>query len=342
MKDDSSSSGLLLSSALFAISCFWAFRPRQEENDNDDYDDFRLLQKAHSLRLGLTKPPLSQFRVVAILVTEHKELIFGTNVESYGSLTNTLCAERAACAQYLLQYPQQTTRPAITDVYIVSDADVPISPGCLCREFLSGLVCEARIVMQSKDPNSKPWVSHLQELFPRPSLYNRLDIQQQLALGKSLSSSQQQVLFSGHFPVGNLTQQDILNLWNAALQATKEDSRDKVFPMRYGAAALIKVDDGIHRLVSACAVKAVEYGSSQDSLCQLWTLVSKQLEQITAVILVDQFGILHSPAAVARSVWTEYGGGSVPILLYKNDNTPKAELEAVPMESLAPYTPKIW
>ena len=338
MEYSSSSSSLLVSSALFAFSCLFALR---SPKDDDGTDDYNLLKKAHALRLSLTKPPLSQFRVVAILVTERKELIFGTNVESYGSLTNTLCAERAACSQYILQYPDQSTRPLITTIYIVSDADVPISPGCLCREFLVGQnlsETKTRIVMQSADASSKPWVSCLQELFPRPSLYNRLHIQLQLELGKSLSSKQQ---FSGH-AVGSLSQQDILNLWNTALQAAKSDTRDKVFPMRYGAAALIKVDDGIHRLVSACALKAVEYGSSQDALCQLWTLVAQQLDQITAVILVDQFGILHPPAAVARSVWTEYGGGDVPILLYKHDNTPKAELEAVPIESLAPYVPKIW
>ncbi|GAX22814.1 hypothetical protein FisN_24Lh096 [Fistulifera solaris] len=333
----SPSSTLLISSALFVFSCLFARRSIKDDSN----DDSTLLRKAHSLRLSLSKPPLSQFRVVAILVTERKELIFGTNVESYGSLTNTLCAERAACSQYILQYPDQETRPFISTIYIVSDADVPISPGCLCREFLSGQnlsASQTRIVMQSADTSSKTWVSCLQELFPRPSLYNRLNIQQQLELGTALSLQQP---FSGQ-SVGSLSQQDVLNLWNTAWEAAKSDVRDKVFPMHYGAAALIRVDDGIHRLVSACALKAVEYGSSQDALCQLWTLVSKQLEQITAVILVDQFGLLHTPAAVARSIWAEYGGGSVPIILYKYDNTPKAELEAVPMESLAPYVPKIW
>ena len=110
-------------------------------NDEEDIAD---LLSAHRYRLSLTPPRQSSFRVVAILFYElsddgnndghdkARHSVVGTNDEPC-AISGSLCAERAA----LLQLRFVPNLRQITKVVIVTDSPQPISPGMLCREFMS-------------------------------------------------------------------------------------------------------------------------------------------------------------------------------------------------------------
>ena len=117
----------------------------------DDEEDIADLISAHQHRLCLTPPRQSSFRVVAIMFYElsddnnnndgtdedktanqARHFVVGTNDEPC-AISGSLCAERAA----LLQLRFVPNLRQITRVVIVTDSPQPISPGMLCREFMS-------------------------------------------------------------------------------------------------------------------------------------------------------------------------------------------------------------
>ena len=115
----------------------------------DDEEDIADLISTHRYRLSLTPPRQSSFRVVAILFYElsdddndgndqgrnanpDRHFVVGTNDEPC-TISGSLCAERAALLQ--LRFVPNLRR--ITKVVIVTDSPQPISPGMLCREFMS-------------------------------------------------------------------------------------------------------------------------------------------------------------------------------------------------------------
>ena len=110
-----------------------------------DEQDIGDLISAHRYRLSITPPRQSSFRVVAILFYElsssdddgdgrrrRRHSVVGTNDEPC-TISGSLCAERAALLQ--LRFVPNLAR--ITRVVIVTDSAQPISPGMLCREFMS-------------------------------------------------------------------------------------------------------------------------------------------------------------------------------------------------------------
>ena len=111
-----------------------------------DEQDIGDLISAHRYRLSITPPRQSSFRVVAILFYElsssdddgdgrrwrRRHSVVGTNDEPC-TISGSLCAERAALLQ--LRFVPNLVR--ISRVVIVTDSSQPISPGMLCREFMS-------------------------------------------------------------------------------------------------------------------------------------------------------------------------------------------------------------
>eukprot|EP00562_Extubocellulus_spinifer_P023064 CAMPEP_0178628630 /NCGR_PEP_ID=MMETSP0698-20121128/9524_1 /TAXON_ID=265572 /ORGANISM="Extubocellulus spinifer, Strain CCMP396" /LENGTH=187 /DNA_ID=CAMNT_0020267893 /DNA_START=149 /DNA_END=709 /DNA_ORIENTATION=+ len=121
--------------------------------------DITDLIAAHRYRLSLTPPKQSNFRVVALIfyeltsetdsescnettaTTTCKSISTGSNKRRYVVGTNdepctisgSICAERAALLQ--LRFLPNVTQ--ITKVVIVTDSPQPISPGMLCREYMS-------------------------------------------------------------------------------------------------------------------------------------------------------------------------------------------------------------
>lgn len=321
---------------LALASLHWKRRARQDGDDDKYY-----LQRAHRLRLVLSKPVQSRFRVIAILVLENGQLIYGANDEAPPTISGSICAERGALLQYRLQQTGSDPRlwPRITKIYIVTDADVPVPPGLLCREYLYGHPATndtTPVIMQSADQTSKPWVSSLQELYPHPSLYMKLSVEEQLIRGPVLAEEQQ-----GFIPTTTdspFSPDDVRQVIQAAQEAAQDDHRDVVHPIRYGAAILTKNHGILH---AAAQRKALEYGATQDAVAQVLSLLwndnkRHHKDNLPTMLLahVDHFGLVHAPFAPARSMLMEHGlGDQIYVVL--------SDLSVVPARVLAPYVP-VW
>ncbi|TMW62380.1 hypothetical protein Poli38472_009873 [Pythium oligandrum] len=288
----------------------------------------------------MTAPVLSNFRVVAVFAYEdrdgeHKHVV-GANCEC-ANIGGALCAERSAICQLQL-LPVKRVRA----VYIVSDADVCLTPGTLCREFLSSSpFFTPQTPFISRATNCKPCVTTLAELYPFPSIYGWRGRQEVLHFGESFSQVSSDMEANGdlsHFVQAQLTGLTSIeqSAYIAAHKATAKDSRDDLFPIRYAAAVLF--NDGSFRV--AWQHKTLEYGSSLDAISKLITFIEARMEddasvRPTLILQVDQFGILHAPTARARAYFYEYSFQGVEILVH-DDN---AKLQRVTVGNLVFESP---
>lgn len=343
----STSSWLVATAAVALASLHYVSSYRQSDKQ---HDDAYYLQRAHRLRLALTKPVQSRFRVVAILVLEDGQLIYGANDEAAVSIGGSICAERGAMLQYRLLQTNSSdpsTWPKIVKVYIVTDAHIPIPPGTLCREYMLGspaTTTNTPIIMQSADTTSKPWISSLGALYPHASPYVKLTVEEQLERGPSLAKAQPSPTVTDDTP---FTTADIARVIQAAQTiAQTDDIRDHVHPIRYGVAILTSGGSSGSSVIkySAAQRKALEYGSTQDAVAQtlalLWNDKSTNNEAKSnpgmfpmLLAQVDQFGVVHTPFAMARSMLVEYGYGDTMYVVLPN-------MTVVPCRVIAPYVPE--
>ena len=275
-----------------------------------------------------------------------------------------MCAERCAFLKY--RSSSKHKRAAVQTIYITTDSDTPTPPGTGCREYMYSHPAtspETRVVMQSKDPTSTPLILTLSELHPFPSIYGGgLTPSEQVALGENIQLQVRMELEQLQVP-GLLSQPMLIRLVKAARSACALDSRDCLHAIRYGAAVAIQIDDNNNggtakiEIRQASQVKALEYSSTLDAVCQL----ASQMLSLTgtsrsgggdtngralAVVLVDQFGILHSPFAHARAFLVEHGFGDCAVILTtirkgsSPPQDPKVVVQTVPAKDLAPFIPE--
>jgi len=368
---------------------------------------------AHKYRFKLTKPPRqSSFRVVAVVFyelndgtiwdftpigaskSEGRPYVLGANDEPC-FIGGSICAERAAFVQ--LRWLSATGQlRKITKVVITTDAAIPISPGMLCREFMSSqpymsmdvpivlgtCICkhcqlditkvEPESVTSLISPCSKRQgqshvfmglVTNLNQLYPFPSPYTRLDTQGCVALGKRWSEHH---LLEGYGTEAEnaLSTGKIQQLLQRAKEASMSDYRSALHPIQYGAAVLFT--DGT--LVTSHQKKALEYGSTLDAVTQLAPIIEEKCKisrnqnitpeigepnKIRPMLLaqVDQFGIAHSPFASARAYLSEFGYDDCVVLVHtfvgeegneQNIESLEPKLLQVRVDQLAPQAPEIW
>jgi len=322
-------------------------------NDPTVIDNF-YLERAHELRLSLKPPLQSNFRVVALFLLEDGKVVFGTNDEPSPNISLAMCAERCA----LLEYRVMKHTESVKSIYIVTDASSPVSPGTACREYMNGhpaIQRDTRIVMQSKDKSSHPLVMTLAKLHPFPSIYNKLDPEEQSNLGASIQQCVQMEL--EHLDVPELSRQQVLQLVKVAHQACGMDDQDSLHVIRYGAAMAIQTDssNGTIEIIQASQIKALEFSSTLDAVCQLASRVlsltsnepgKKDAPRVLALIQVDQFGIPHGPFAQARAFLVEHGLGDCRVILTSIEGdltTGKSKtplVRCVVARQLAPFLPE--
>eukprot|EP01043_Picozoa_sp_COSAG02_P050804 COSAG02_NODE_5268_length_4484_cov_1.709920_6_plen_378_part_00 len=107
---------------------------------NIDEDDQHYLQLAFDAKAARRPPAHSSFRVTAVIVYidegGQRRYVIGHNAEvAQPALTGAICAERDAMTTALGSHHSRLA--SLERVYIISDAPAPITPGNLCREFLS-------------------------------------------------------------------------------------------------------------------------------------------------------------------------------------------------------------
>lgn len=269
-----------------------------------------------------TAPLVSCFRVLALFSYEDLEgqsdkFVIGANAEC-ANIGGATCAERAAMAQLQL-LPVHHVRK----IYIVSDSSQCLTPGTLCREFLlSSPLIDHHTPFVLRGTKCDPCVTTLAELYPFPSLYDRVPRSQVLQCGQAFVSrfattvqpeKEEKVTAFVKLQLSLLTP-DEQKVYAKALAATGKDARDDLFPLRYAAGTAFS--DGEVRVT--WQHKTLEYGSSLDAVSKLISFVEAKADSVKPQFLlqVDQFGILHAPFARARAYFFEFGFVKVPVLVH--------------------------
>jgi cytidine deaminase len=265
--------------------------------------DLECLAQCHEFRLSIDPPLQSNFRVVCLMVLQETDgsaskpkvsTIWGTNDEPSPWMGGALCAERSAFLQLRVQErdlsiksPSTKSTRKVQSLYIVSDAEIPITPGVLCREYMMGSHYvdpdRTRFIMQSSVANDAPVLTSLTRLYPYPCIYKRKTSKQACTLGSQLASTIDWTgLDSAVLTAAGLKVEDLQNLVKAAHAASAWDEPDSLHPVRYGAAALVRRVDSASantpslHIVSTCQCKAVEYGGTLDAVGQLASLLRQE------------------------------------------------------------------
>jgi cytidine deaminase len=272
-----------------------------------ELSDGELITRANLCRKSLQhSPEQSLFRVIALFIvqtgdgTQEPILVEGTNAEQ-GYIGGAICAERAAlCKLRFLNSPK------ILKVVIATDSNVPISPGALCREYLSSHAPSATPVVIGNNNGSIIVRCMLGDLQPFPYLYRFQDRKNVEEFSTQFCTSMVKCESMGN--------DDVVSLHALAMSVIRTST---LHPITYAAAVLFQ--DGTRQ--AARFLPGNEYGCSLDPVSQLVRdMDRKQLEAETVeemelskpdwIIQVDQFGVCHAPFAMARSLLTEYDFGS--------------------------------
>jgi cytidine deaminase len=308
---------MLASAAVTAVVCIAATIVHKKYSPHRSQRNFQVdtyyLDRCHDVRLRLTKPRHSGFRVVALLVLETGEMIFGTNDEPAVSIAGAVCAERAALLSYRIQYMTNGNNsstnstaapppppPSIVAVYIVSDhPHQAITPGCLCREYMYGHPAidpmRVRIVLQSADQTSSPLQVSLCDLYPYPSIFARDCPNVTKAMEISRFHTQNHIDWNAIPPgMSSILWSQIQRLRRASLVylQTQQDeysttSTMEIYPIAYVASILINDNDYANHdnaaavseptIVSATQVPTLEYGCTQDAVCRVLAKISDSI-----------------------------------------------------------------
>ena len=243
-------------------------------------------------RLDKVAPPIqSNFRVYAIITWTDNEntktgWVSGTNSET-AYIGGSICAERAAAVQ-LRELPKSTR---VTALYLISDLKNDcITPGVLCREYLlSCMEPDVPIHLGNYDLNIIRKTT-LRQLYPYPSIYERITRDDLLVRGKQLAEK--------HIPL-NLHEK-----WKRLYQEVqnvtcKDQFGVQIHPITYAAGIQFQNES-----ISVSWQKAgMEYGTTVDAVTGILNDIEKNDKdnRPTLLLMLDQFGLPHAPFAPARA-----------------------------------------
>lgn len=282
-------------------------------------DDQRLIDYANQIRVELSSSPTqSFFRVVAILIVRYDgdnlRLVVGANAEQ-GYIGGAICAERSAiCRMRFLK------DPVILRVAVVTDSEVPISPGALCREFLMSAANPDVIVLMGNCDGTLISDCTVGGIWPFPYQYRNF-LRPQILPQAAVICQQVTLKESDRSGVPDQFQQYADKVYQAAREVNSRDIFDRLHPIKLSA-ALIYDDLSIS---TAWMLKGLEYGCTLDPVLQLLGAAEQHKFQgdkapkPVMLAMVDQFGVLHAPFASARALLVEHGYAFLTILVHGED-----------------------
>ena len=300
-------------------------------------DDDAWMKLNHHHRLSrLLKPSQSDFRVTAIIVytldgRSGLQYVVGHNDEAC-NLLNSVCAERAGFLQ-LADLGASDASLRVQCVYISTDHKGPVTPGALCREYMSSspwTTDDMRVVMEGTVGKPSRLELTLRELFPFASVYTRRRRKAQQSAGERIGAKLAAERCCG--PQASALEEAALR---GAVSACTRDGRKELHPLSFGACVVFP--DGTSS--TAWQKKALEYGCSLDAVCQLCQAIEERREgavEPAMLCMADQYGVCHAPFAPARAYLAERGLGALPVLLHDDDT---GELRTVPADELLPGLP---
>jgi len=266
-------------------------------------EDKILVDLCNEQRLSLASSPVqSGFRVFALLFFTTDtipgiQLVEGANSEpSY--IGGSICAERAALCKL-----RMFSNPRILKVVVTTDAKhVAISPGLLCREYLTAFCSPDTPVVMGDSLGEAIMSCTISELYPHPFLYRGKSRLELVSAGRAQAEK-----IAAHGAGGDWGEEGA-QLHAHALRLCERDAVD-IHPLKFAAAVVF--DDG--SVQAAWMLKGLEYGCSLDPVSQLVRdMLSKRPRLL---VMVDQFGVAHAPFAQARALLSEHGLGTHPIIL---------------------------
>jgi len=276
---------------------------------HDEYEErIRLLQ--HSVAETVAQknalvPPLhSNFRVFSTVLYRMDGKVkkeTGSNWETC-YMGGAICAERVALTALRVKVID-LSKIDIIGLIIASDAEEFITPGPLCREFLSeypSINAHTPIMLVNADQAAK--VTTLNDLWPHPCHYR---------------GGVQTVEKSEDLDRIPEEQQGFCDLY-AQVQLAAIKAECPWYPLSYAAGA--RLTNGEIKITTS--TQALEYGCSLDAMLKLITFLedyrSKSIEA-TALLFCDQHGRLHAPFAHARALLSE-NGYDIPMLVHQDSS----------------------
>jgi cytidine deaminase len=301
-------------------------------------DEAKYIALTRALFERTPRPIHSRFLVAATVVyvdaSGALQTAHGVNSETC-VLSSCICAERTALVQLRLA---PTGWRYVRAVYITASAQGFITPGLLCREFLSEFseaACATREAHEAAaagsgsgggsggsgslppaDPQGDIAVvlftaagavarHALRDLFPHPSPYHGVPNARVEGAGRALA---QRAAAAGAealgalLPAGAPAAQAAADLCAAvAALARQPHDQDHLYPVHLAAGVLF-ADGG--RLL-ARQLKGLEYGCSADAVVRLSGALAPE-RAVALLVQADQFGNLLAPSAPARALLTEH------------------------------------
>jgi cytidine deaminase len=326
---------------------------------------------------GARRPFHSNFLVAAAV-----RFVDGTGVSRTSTgvnsetcvLPSAICAER--CAMVSARRDAGAVA-ALSAVYIAATAPAPISPGMLCREFMTeSATPDTRVILfvpgwRPAAGDSAPGLTaagdipagaealicRLAELFPLPPVYHRVPRASLVAHGTAFAARMapfDAAAAAAAVAAGAATCAPGLDLaaacaaLYASVRATAAaaTAADYLYPIHRAAGVLFS--DGSVSL--AREDKCLEYGCTRDAVVALSAAIAAaaaaaaQPPRGTAprpVVLIqtDQFGVCTAPAAAPRAWLHEYGHGAVAVPAH---DAATGALVITNVRALAPASPAIF
>ena len=218
-------------------------------------DEAAMLDMTRQLKESMLPPDQSNFRVAAICTFRHQgrlRAIAGANSEPC-ELCGAICAERSALVQLRLM----RSPPLVECVYIVADSEEPITPGMLCREYMSDTYCTPETKVVTAGAADRPKVrATLGELYPCPAPLQRVAREELAATAERLGTAGAggvERFFAREGDTGRRLARLFARL---VLQATAESHSAVLHPLRLAAGLLLP--DGAE--VMAAQHQAREHG----------------------------------------------------------------------------------
>lgn len=247
------------------------------------------------------------------------------------SLCGSLCAERTALAA-LAALPEF---PTVAAVYLVSDAEEPLFPGTLCREYM--LECmdpETLLVLGSAD-GQQILERRLGDIYPFPPLFPRIHRSRVMEKAAEFARGSTAEFLQEAGPEW----QDLLE--HAAREIAAWKNNCELHPLKMVAVA--RFPDGEIQVTRQTI--AYEFGASMDPVSKLFVLLEDTRNRgerncggKVLIVQMDQFGNCHPPNARARALLVENGFGDAQILMH---NAFEGKHCIMPCRHLVPNSPEL-
>ena len=203
-----------------------------------ELDEAAMLDMTRQLKESMLPPDQSNFRVAALCTFRHEgrlRAIAGANSEPC-ELCGAICAERSALVQLRLM----PSPPLVECVYIVADSEEPITPGMLCREYMSDTYCTPETKVVTAGAADRPNVrATLGELFPCPAPLQRVARDDLAATAERLGTAGADGVDRFFAREGDAGRRLARLFARLVLQATAETHAAVLHPLRLAAGLLL-------------------------------------------------------------------------------------------------------